>query len=112
MSFSYEPSESEPSSCTHEQIRDLPDWQVICFTPSGKKEFVAHVVVKESQRDEEPKTTLEILYWVTQRRENTSPLFHSGTSMMRLNKSSSIESMRLSQSVENDYASLVMDWKP
>ena len=112
MKFTYEPNELPASACEHEQIRDLPDWKVICKTPYETKEFVAHVIVRESQRKEEPQTFLEILYWVTERRPKQAPLFHSGTSMIRLKKGSSIESMRLSQSVENDYASLVMDWWP
>lgn len=107
MRFRYQPVEMAATECTHKRIRDLPDWRVLC----GEKEFVAHVVIHEYQRETEPRTTYEILYWVTDR-NHPEPRFHSGTNRIRLKKATSLDSLVLSQGVENDYASLELDWSP
>jgi hypothetical protein len=107
MRFRYQPAEAEAVSCTHKRIRDLPDWEIRC----GEKQFVAHVVIREYQRQEEPRTSVEILYWVTDR-NSPQPKFHSGSNWIRLKKASSLDSLQLSQGVENDYASLELDWTP
>ncbi len=107
MRFRYQPTELAATHCTHKRIRDLPDWQVRC----GEKEFVAHVIIREYRREEEPRVSYEILYWVTDRNGPTTR-FHSGTSWIRLKKPTSLDSLTLSQGVENDYASLELDWSP
>lgn len=106
MRFRYVPNEGMPSvECTHKRIRDLPDWDVRC----GEKKFAAHVIIREFQTTEEPRTSLELLYWVTERNA-PSPIFSSHTSWIRLKKGTNIDSLVLSQSVENDYASLTLEW--
>lgn len=111
MQFTYEVVEgAEPSKCKHEQIQDLPDWRVYCDTPYGKKVFTAHVIVREVPRKES--TSLEMLYWVTEPgvSEKASSQFHSTTALIRLKGSTSLTSFSVSQGVENDFASLLLDW--
>lgn len=111
LRFQYVPNEGgEIRNCTHQRIRDLPDWSIRC--EGMKKEFAAHVVIREHQRG--ASTSFEILYWVTDRGENstTRPIFHSTTTWVHLKKAGEAASLSLSQGVENDYASLVMEWKP
>ena len=109
MEFAYEPVEGEePSSCVHERIRDLPDWDVVCETPYGKKTYSAHVIVREYPR--QGATGLEILYWVSEPGDTpTSPhKFHSTSALVHLRGSTSLDSFSLSQGVENDMALLTL----
>ncbi len=108
MGFMYIPFEGGGEmSCTHSRIRDLPDWKVNC----GKKEFAAHIVIREYQKSSEPQTGLEILYWITDR-NSPSPIFNSGTHWINLKKKTSLDSLILSQGVENDYANVQFEWHP
>ncbi len=110
FSFRYQPAEGAPElACRHEQIRDLPDWRVACGE-DGQKKFTVHLVVREIPRDSG--RALEILYWVTEPgpTDRSPPIFHSSTFWLRLKGEP--ESFVLSQGVENDYASLVLDWRP
>lgn len=107
--FSYEPNEgAEGVNCTHERIRDLPDWKIRCPFFGETKEFTAHVVLREMPRKEG--TLLEILYWVTAPGEapGKAPKFHSTSALIRLKGESSLSGLSLAQGVENDYASLVL----
>ncbi|HEY8278428.1 MAG TPA: hypothetical protein VIH99_02315 [Bdellovibrionota bacterium] len=112
MHFRYEPSEQEPATdCTHVQIRDLPDWDVTCETPFGRKTFTAHVIVREYPKEDS--TGLEILYWVREPGElpNSPGKYHSTTAFMHFTKGSSLADFSLFQGVENDMASLRLRWK-
>lgn len=111
LHFTYQPVEGDASThCSHEKIRDLPDYQVVCGTPDGKKVFTAHVIVRGHSGVD--KTGLELLYWVTAPGETpTSPhKFHSTTALMRFSGQTSLQEFRLSQGIENDMAWLVLDW--
>lgn len=107
--FHYAPNESgEIHNCTHKRIRDLPDWEVIC--EGIKTKFAAHVIIRHYHRKD--RSSIEILYWVTDRGENssTAPKFHSTSAWVHLSKPGEAARLSLSQGVENDYASLVLDW--
>ena len=108
VKFRYVPAEMPATECTHKRIRDLPDWTVRC----GEKTFTAHVIVRIHKRDFEPKTALEILYWVTEpsQRRGKPATFHSSSFWIRLKGEASSHSMVLAQGIENDYASLDMEW--
>jgi hypothetical protein len=109
LSFQYIPNNGEgpaPMTCIHERIRDLPDWKVKC----GTKEFAVHLLIQEHHRNAEPRTGLEILYLVTDRNFR-NPLFSTGTSWVNLKNTSILHSLVLTQSIENDYASLQVIWK-
>lgn len=111
MHFSYEPAEDASTSCTHQQIRDLPDYAVTCATPYGTKTFTAHVIVRQAPRGND--TGAELLYWVTEPGDTeTSPRkYHSTTALFHLKGSTSLTDFSLSQGVENDQASLVLGWR-
>ncbi|MGZ3651029.1 MAG: hypothetical protein ACXVB9_05590 [Bdellovibrionota bacterium] len=112
MQFTYEPADGETpaSRCTHAQVRDLPDWDVTCVTPYGTKTYSAHVVVHENSGG--PSTTVEVLYWVSEPGESTSPTrtYHSTSALFHLKGTTSLADFSLSQGVENDQASLVLGW--
>ncbi len=112
MVFHYQPAEGEgPSLCSHERIRDLPDWKVSCQTPYALKTFTAHVVVQEYPN--KTAAGLEILYWVTE--PGTTPLapsiFHSTSALLKWQGSGTLAGFALSQGVENDLASLALGWQ-
>jgi hypothetical protein len=109
--FTYEPVEGEAASaCTKRQIQDLPDWDVTCFTPYAKKTFSAHVIVREYPRA--PDTGVEILYWVIEPGDKpTSPRkYHSASALFHLKGATTVSDFSLSQGVENDQASLVLNY--
>jgi hypothetical protein len=108
LRFQYVPNEGgEILQCTHKRIRDLPDWEVNC----GSKQFVAHVILRHYHRKDH--SSMELLYWVTARSEDKRkpPLFHSTTAWIHLKERGEAARISLSQGVENDYASLVMEWR-
>jgi hypothetical protein len=102
--FRYVPAEDVSVACTHKQIRDLPDWEVFC----GDKKFVAHVVVREAQREKQ--STMEFLYWVTQRHLGRAPAFHSTTARMLFDGQAVPRRLVFEQGVENDAAALQLEW--
>jgi hypothetical protein len=105
--FSYQPNEAPSIPCAMERIRDLPDWLVTCEERGRKKVFVAHVILRETLREQD--ASLEILFWVTDRNQST-PKFTSGTSLIHLKQRSALALVTLSQGVENDSAQLVLQW--
>jgi hypothetical protein len=111
MTFTYEPAEGqEPSPCTYEQIKDLPDYDVTCATPFGVKNFGAHVIVREFPHASKGDTGVEILYWVTERGD-AQRKFHSTSALFHLKGSTTLADFSLSQGVENDFASLALGWR-
>lgn len=106
LRFSYVPNEGAAAAqCTHERIRDLPDWQVTCPFFGEKKIFTAHVIVRERPRPDQ--NFLEILYWVSAPGRSTR--FHSTSALLKINGPGRLDSLSLAQGVENDYASLVLE---
>jgi hypothetical protein len=109
MFFQYVPNDGpEFTQCEYGQIRDLPDYEVTC----GEKKFTAHVIVRQMQGG--LGTAFEVLYWVTEPAAPPAkgPRFNATSTWLRIKDKSSISSLSLSQAVENDYASLMMDWRP
>lgn len=112
FSFQYVPNEGEAATpCEHKRIRDLPDWEVNCDGPGVSKRFAAHVIFRETKR--ETTSSLEILYWVTQRGLDsvTPPKFHSTTARMHFKGVAEPMVMTFEQGVENDSASLQLVWR-
>ncbi|RZA09831.1 MAG: hypothetical protein EOP11_00315 [Proteobacteria bacterium] len=108
IKFQYVPNEGgEILDCEHKPIRDLPDYDVQC---GPKKRFTAHVIVRELNGG--PETKFEILYWVTEPGEtDRAPRkFHGNTTWIKLKEKSGLASLWIAQAVENDYASLTLDW--
>lgn len=114
MKFAYVPHEASdlPNAgvleCTHERIRDLPDWKVVCG--GGEKVFTAHVVLRIGKREDAPKTVIEILYWVTAPGETPTSVrkYHSTSALVYLNEPTDMAKLNISQGVENDMATLTM----
>lgn len=96
--------------CGHERIRDLPDWKVICAGSGLRKNFTAHFIYRETHRDTEPKTWMELLYWVTEAGE-PAPRFQGTSASFALRKGTDLQKMSLMQSVENDYAVLELRYE-
>lgn len=106
MRFRYVPNEgAEAAACTHQRIRDLPDWDVRCQTEGGPRRFTAHVVVEARGP-----TLTEVLYWVTSSEQNR-PRFQGTTFLFRTKDKTHATGIVMAQSVENDYASLQLEWK-
>ncbi len=115
MNFTYIPHEGDglPNqgvlSCTHERIRDLPDWKIVC----GKEEktYTAHVIIRKMDRSFEPQTAIEILYWVTEPGDTPTSIrkYHSTSATIRLKQQTNVDSITLYQGVENDMASLRLE---
>ncbi len=98
--------------CVHSQIRDLPDWQVVCGkgTPLQKK-YTVHFLSKQYFRPTQPSMLLEYLYWVTDW-NSINPIYSSTSFWMRIKDKASIQGTRIFQSIENDYADLIIDYSP
>ena len=112
LSFEYTSNDGEITlSCKHSQVQyDLPDWSVVCGKGTKlEKKFGVHFVVTRGNRPTEPKTWYEFLYWVTDR-QKPSPIFSSSSMTINLNGNVTTHSIRLYQSVENDYASLIINY--
>ncbi|MBI3505041.1 MAG: hypothetical protein HY059_09385 [Proteobacteria bacterium] len=111
MRFRYVPNEGDFGlDCTHERIQDLPDWRVSCG-PNAEKKFSVHLIVRTFP-GAGTKSTLEIMYWVTESSVGTKPpVFHANTSWLRFKSGGELESLSMHQGVENDYASLTIELK-
>lgn len=112
LSFEYTSNDGEINlKCKHSQVKyDLPDWDVVCGKGTKlEKKFGVHFVVTRGSRPVEPKTWYEFLYWVTDR-QNTVRFFSSSSMTINLNEDVTTHSIRLYQSVENDYASLIINY--
>ena len=109
--FRYVPSEGVASvACTHERIRDLPDWRVTCPFFGQEKEFTAHVVLRAISK-RESRNAYELLYWVTEPGENPrgSKKFHSTSALLGFKGKAHLADLSIGQGVENDYASLQLE---
>ncbi len=113
LSFQYVTNDGGISlDCVHSQIRDLPDWEVVCGKGTSlQKKYTVHFVTKQYHKSVQPLTTLEYLYWVTEW-ESAKPVYNSNSFWISLKEKVSLHSIRLYQGIENDYADLVLDYSP
>lgn len=110
--FDYQPHEFKGAKCKHWQIRDLPDWKVVCENEYYKEEFTVHLIVRKHKRGGQD-DAFEVLYWVSRKTGERSPREHQGTSMVFvLNGSAQAKQLRIGQSVKNDYAHLNLSFRP
>jgi hypothetical protein len=88
---------------------DSWDWRVVCGkgTPI-ERNFGVHLMVRKHTRAVEPKMAIEILYYVTDRQVPNSPRFTSQANWLNFKDETDFQSVKLSQSVENDYAYLTV----
>lgn len=108
LSFTYQPNEDKEYECIHEVENRLTNsWVISCPYYQSVKIFSVHLVVKKIERQIKPKTKLEILYWVTNRENNSKlPEFTGSTVWIDLAEQNWTEAIRLSQHVDNGLASL------
>jgi hypothetical protein len=98
--------------CVHSQIRDMPDWEVVCGKGTAlMKKFTVHFVTHEVFRAKDPQVTFEFLYWVTEWNQ-PKPIFNANSFWINLHDKTSLESIRLHQGVENNTSSLAVDYSP
>lgn len=112
LSFKYLSSDGEIIlTCKHWQnTSDLNDWQIFCGKGTHlEKQYVAHVIIRKHIRNDLTES-MELLYWVTDRNsENTR--FSSQSQTINFKKTVDISDLTLMQSIENDYAQLVLTYK-
>jgi hypothetical protein len=88
--------------CTHKFDPAPEDWQVQC----GDHQFLAHLRIFLHKSQTAPKTSYEILYWVTDRNvpAREAGRYVGSTNWLRFNDENSLHSFELSQDVENVYS--------
>lgn len=99
--------------CKHYESAAPHGFRVVCGAGTvHQREYAVHLIVRGFRRAQVPRVSYEILYWITDRNVPIQRAFSSGTSWIRFNDASDAHSMTLTQSVENDYASLWVDIAP
>jgi len=88
------------------------DFEVACGKGTQLfKQYAAHVVVRSFSRGDQ--TTFEILYWITDKNVKGSvPSFSSHSQLFTVDRGTKIREFQMSQGIENDYAQLVLKYKP
>lgn len=113
LAFRYQSADGEfELSCKH-YVHDAGahDFRVICGAGTiHERSYLAHVLIRGYVRQEKPRSALEILYWVTDRQAPDSQRFSSTSQWLEFSESADVHRIRMSQSVENDYAALIMDY--
>lgn len=112
LKFTYQSHDGEISlKCTH-ALEDAmsQDWLVTCSDAEKEMQrtYRVHLWVTAYERQVQPKLSLEILYWVTDITRET-PVGSSSTIWFHLNDPSSLNSIQISQGVENDTAGLWLE---
>jgi hypothetical protein len=93
----------------------LNDWDVWCGKGTNMfRQFRVHFLVRQYQSKVGEKSAFEILYWIIDRKQPsvTSETFKSNTTWIQFRNLSDLDLFTLSQGVENDYAYLVLSFKP
>lgn len=89
------------------------DWDVLCGADGVKpRRYGVHLLVREWHRERRPRTAFEILYWVTDRNNGALSSFSSTSLRLTVDERSPMSELSMSQSLENDYASLVLSLNP
>lgn len=115
IKFRYQPNDDAGVPCQHKKHREPWDWKVVCEKGYYKKEFLVHLLMRKYRRS--GTDSLEILYWLTNRKPNNKrpndiPEFTGTTLMLDFNEGLMEQRIRMGQQVDNDFASLVLVFKP
>jgi hypothetical protein len=112
MKFKYQSYDGELIyDCDHKIANDIMKiYDVYCFDQQNrlKKKFSANVIISQYTRSFAPKTSLEIIYRVTDS-TRAMPEHGGSTHWVHMHESSPVSHLSLSQSVENDIAGLYLD---
>ena len=68
IKFRYQPNDDAGVPCQHKKHREPWDWKVVCEKGYYKKEFLVHLLMRKYRRS--GTDSLEILYWLTNRKPN------------------------------------------
>lgn len=115
FNFKYQSADGEIQlNCVHTaQASDSWDYQVVCGQGTLlQRSYFVHLLIRQYKRAVEPKMALETVYFVTDRKIPNDPKFTSHTSWVTFKGDQDIYSVQLSQSVENDYAYLMVTISP
>jgi hypothetical protein len=99
--------------CAH-RLEDAAaqDWRVSCEGEGIRREYRVHLWVTHYTRNVEPRSSYEVLYWVTDLSEPGETHGVGTTIWFHLKDESALHSISVSQSVENDTAGLYLDLDP
>lgn len=108
LTFKYQSFDGQINlKCTHKAINEWGDWNVLCGDKQ-EKNFSVHLIVHKYSRPRLPKTSYEILYWITNRETMEAA---GATTWLHLNDETSLHSINTSQSTQSDTAGLYLDIK-
>lgn len=94
--------------CTHEVENVLSqDWKVICEKENFKREYSVHLWVTRYTKAAAPKTSFEILYWVSEK--YPQQVGHSTTNWIHLAEESHFVAASLSVGVDSESSGLYLD---
>jgi hypothetical protein len=89
-------------SCTHQlESAELNDWRVEC----GGRTFKVHFLVREVHRNVVPRTTLEVLYFISGSASSSQGVW------INLDEDTPIHSLAFHQSVDSDSSDLVLNYR-
>jgi hypothetical protein len=109
FSFEYQSSDGQVHmNCEHTALaNDSWDWRVVCGKRTrNERNFGVHLVIRRLTSATVPQLTVEILYFVADRRSSTESRYTSNVTTMKFKQLTDFHSIRLAQSVDNDYAHL------
>lgn len=114
VTFSYASNDGEINlSCAH--VYDNPktsDWDVWCGKGTNMlKIFRVHFLLREYKAKTSEKMALQVLYLVNDRNKPLGKGFSSSTQWMEFAEKTSPEKLIFSLGVENDYATLKLEYK-
>ncbi len=114
LTFRYQQYDGETSLGCVEYLAnpDSQDWDVKCADATGAvvKHYVVHLWVTVYHRTVEPKTSYEVLYWITDFSRAT-PVGAGTTVWFHVRDESQLSGIDVSQSVEDDTAGLYLSIK-
>ena len=114
MSFKYQSFDGEQIvPCNYKLINEMAqDWQVICEKDTFKRQYTVHLWITEFPKQNEPKLSAEVLYWVTEVGGPAPHKSNGSTIWFHLKDNTRMQGITVSQSVENDSAGLYLDFRP
>ena len=97
-------------NCKHNKINQWGDWKVYCGENLEKK-FSARVALRKYTRPRLPKTSFEVLFWITNK--STSSYEGTGTTFwFHLKDVADYQEVSVSQATDNDTAGLYLTIDP
>lgn len=109
LKFSYQNFDGDLYvKCVHEIENDLSqDWKVTCENKTFKRVYSVHLWMTKYTKTEIPKSSYEILYWITERFPKN--IGTSTTNWIHLKEDSQFFAASLSLGVDNESAGLYLD---